>query len=204
MLALFLAVINSPEDRFLFETVYYEYRGLMLNIAKGMLHDHHLAEDAVSESFWRIAKSFDKVLKGFKDSLNKACLGKADIICPQMCSFVVIVVKNVTIDMLRKRRKEKTLFEENEQFLDCLGKTSENCCSAEDFHLGKERIDEITNAVDNLSDTLRHTLYLYVVLELSIEEISCLLGCSYETVKKRIQRGRKELQKMLGESDDRA
>lgn len=51
MLALFLAVINSPEDRFLFETVYYEYRGLMLNIAKGMLHDHHLAEDAVSESF---------------------------------------------------------------------------------------------------------------------------------------------------------
>lgn len=202
MISLFLSMIESAEGRSLFEHVYYEYRGLMHSIAMSILNDHHLAEDAVGEAFWRIARRFDMLMDNLRRSIGKENLGKEDILCPPIKAFTVIVVKNVSLSYLKKLKKENTLFVESEDLLDALHAER---CSAVDEELspmdvvdGRETADNIAQAVNELSETLRHTMYLHIVLELSIGETADILGLDYETVKKRIQRGREKLQRKVG------
>ena len=48
---LYMAMIESEEDRSKFEIIFYEYRDLMYSVAKKILHDDRDAEDAVQEAF---------------------------------------------------------------------------------------------------------------------------------------------------------
>lgn len=61
MIGLFLALIDTEEDKIKFVTLYEKYRKLMFYIANDILKDTDLAEDAVQEAFFRIAKNFKKV-----------------------------------------------------------------------------------------------------------------------------------------------
>ena len=49
MLTLYLSLIETPQDKTLFEQVYYTYRKQMYFVAKSILEDNFLAEDAVQE-----------------------------------------------------------------------------------------------------------------------------------------------------------
>ena len=201
MLTLLLAVIDSPEDQTLFEAVYNKYRGQLLGIAISMLNDHQLAEDAVSETMWKTALNFEKLLVHLRGDSGREQLDTNDVLCPRTNGFVVIVLKNICRDMLRKGKKESIVFYADEAALDSLCDESED--GTEDRYISSENALEITRTVEGLSETLRYTMYLYIVLEFSIEETAEILGCSYETIKKRIQRGRKELQRALeGNNND--
>ena len=201
MISLFLSMIESAEGRSLFEHVYYEYRGLMHSIAMGILKDHHLAEDAVSEAFWRVARKFDILTDNIRRSVGKENLRKEDILCPQTKAFAVIVVKNVSLSYLKKQKKENTVFVEDEDLLDALH--TRECSAVDegpgplDVLSGRETAEDIARAVNELNETLRHSMYLHVVLGLSIGEITDILGISYDTAKKRIQRGREKLQRKV-------
>ena len=61
MLQLFLTLIEETTEKEKFEVLYYRYRDLMHYIAMAILHDEHLAEDAVQEAFFRVARNFHKV-----------------------------------------------------------------------------------------------------------------------------------------------
>ena len=61
MMNLFLTLLDSEEEKSKFEKVYEKYRKLMHYVAKGILADDQLAEDAVQEAFFRSAKNFYKV-----------------------------------------------------------------------------------------------------------------------------------------------
>lgn len=61
MIPLFLALIDDEQDLIRFEEAYAEYKMLLHYIARGILRDEHRAEDAVQETFVRIAKNFHKV-----------------------------------------------------------------------------------------------------------------------------------------------
>lgn len=202
MLTLLLAVIDSPEDQTLFEAVYYKYRGQLLGIATGMLNDHHLAEDAVSETMWKTALNFEKLLTHLRAEKGREKLAVEDVVCPRVNGFVVIVLKNICRDMLRKNKHLRVLLCEDEGVLDSLSDEKED--GTEDRYISSEQASEIVKAVDNLSETLRYTLYLHIVMEFSIEETAEILGCGYETVKKRVQRGRVQIRQSLeGIYDDR-
>lgn len=173
----------------------------MHSIAMGILKDHHLAEDAVSEAFWRVARKFDILTENLRRSVGKEKLGKEDILCPQTKAFAVIVVKNVSLSYRKKQKKESTVFVEDEDLLDALHTGQ---CSAVDVEpgpldvlSGRETAEDIARAVNELNETLRHSMYLHVVLGLSIGEIADILGISYDTAKKRIQRGREKLQRKV-------
>lgn len=195
MISLFLSMIESAEGQSLFEHVYYEYRGLMHSIAMGILNDYHLAEDAVSEAFWRIARNFERLTGNLRTSSGIDTLEKEDVLCPEIKAYAVIVVKNVSLSKLKKQRRYR------EVLLDEIQNDLTDSVSidqwAEDIQISREKVSDIASAIDELSETLRHTMYLYIVLEFSIEEISDILGIDYETVKKRIQRGRIKLQRKV-------
>ena len=58
---IYMAMIDSPNDRDKFERIYHKYRFLMLNVAKKILTNHHDAEDAVHQAFISIIENIDKI-----------------------------------------------------------------------------------------------------------------------------------------------
>lgn len=95
---LFLMALESPEDKSKFEAIYYSYRNLMYWIAKDILGDASLAEDAVQEAFCRLVKNISKI---------------GEIDCSTTKKYIILTTKSAAIDIYRKRTgKELVLFEE--------------------------------------------------------------------------------------------
>ncbi len=186
MLVTLLQLIDSPEDKRRFEQLYYEYRNLMFYFAKGMLGSDRAAEDAVSEAFIRIIKHFHDF---------------DEIICPRTKNYIVLVVKSVCIDMLRKKSREPqfVMAEDAEGLMDLATPVE----SGEEEMFRRYDMDRIIEAIHGLPEIYKTTLMLYAVRDESLTEIAEHMGCGKETVKKRLYRARRELRKRLEVQDGR-
>mgnify|MGYP002084514187 FL=1 len=63
MLMIYLSMLDTEEDKDIFIVLHGEYSQMMYKKAYYILKDSALAEDVVQESFIRILKNFDKVIK---------------------------------------------------------------------------------------------------------------------------------------------
>ena len=61
MLPIYLAELDTQEEKDLFEKLYREYKSKMFSIASGILNNEADAEDAVDMAFHRLAKNFTKI-----------------------------------------------------------------------------------------------------------------------------------------------
>lgn len=52
MLVYYLQMLDTPEEKIRFEQIYLKYRGLMYQVADGILHNRQDAEDAVHNAFF--------------------------------------------------------------------------------------------------------------------------------------------------------
>ena len=91
MLQFYLQLLDTEEEQRDFTLLYETYRKLMHWIAKRILYDEGLAEDAVQEAFLRIAKNFYKI---------------KEILCPETRNFVVIIVRNVALTMRHQQTRD--------------------------------------------------------------------------------------------------
>ena len=171
---IYLKMLDTPEERTKFETLYYTHRRTMLHIAMQILKDHQLAEDAVQEAFLRLAKNFSKI---------------EQVDCPRTRVFTVIIVRNIALTMLAERKKETVL-----ESPDVVTPPE---YALEDHVLERIAYEEVLRAIRELPVIYRDILYLQCVEEYKLTEISKLLGIETETVKKRAQRGRKKLLEQL-------
>ena len=57
----YLAMIDSPDDRHKFEVIYNTYKQLMYYIANNILGDIKDSEDVVHEAFLKIIDIFEKI-----------------------------------------------------------------------------------------------------------------------------------------------
>lgn len=174
MMNLFLTLLDSEGEKSKFEKVYEKYRKLMHYVAKGILADDQLAEDAVQEAFFRIAKNFYKV---------------GEIDCPQTKNFVVIIVRNAALTIVKK--------EETASSIEEIDSLSDGEVRQDDSTFEKVEISELIGEILNLPETYRYPLYLYGVYDYKMAEIANLLGITTETAKKRVQRGRQILRNNL-------
>jgi RNA polymerase sigma-70 factor (ECF subfamily) len=74
---------------------------------------------------------------------------------------------------------------------------SDNAANPEEEVLRLEREQQLSDALNGLSDTFREVIVMCDIEGLSYEEISQTLGVNLGTVKSRIARGREELRKRL-------
>ncbi|MBQ3009117.1 MAG: sigma-70 family RNA polymerase sigma factor [Oscillospiraceae bacterium] len=167
---IYLSMLDTAEEKSKFEQLYNRYRFTMLHTANSILQDISLSEDAVHDAFIRIAKNMNKL--GAVESM-------------QTKGFVVIVVKNVALTMA-KRRSSTFFMEDEAAFLNIPDNASEDIFSKAGF-------ESIVSQIVSLPDIYKEVMYLYLVNEMKIKEISSLLRLPEETVKKRLQRGRKLL-----------
>jgi RNA polymerase sigma-70 factor (ECF subfamily) len=171
-----LFVFATEQERDKFEYIFRKYNRLMLHKAYGILQDYHLAEDATSEAFIRIHKNMHKI----DDPTDKKSI-----------AFIITIVKNVSLTMLKKERSYNT--EEYDEELQ------------DDFNLEESTISQLSSefiyqTVDKLGEEMKAVFLLRYVSELSHKEIARILGISENNVTVRLHRAKKKLAELLSEA----
>ena len=171
---IYLNLIDTEEQKSKFEQIYNNYKHTMFYVAKSILKDDYLSEDAVHNAFINIAKSMDNI---------------SEVDSNRTKGYVVVIVRNISFNMLKKQNKDVAIDELEENIKD------DN--SLEDEVLSKLSVDSIIEEITSLPMIYKDVLYLSYVEDLPTQEISRLINISNEAVKKRLQRGRKILQKVF-------
>lgn len=147
------------------------YSERLVRIAFMYVKDQSTAEDRVQNAFIKAYQSMHKL----KDVDN-----------PLPWLFRIVV--NECKSYLKKNRREvvtSVFSEQNEK-------------SAEEVYLYQLESSKLHNAILKLQESYKLPIVLYYFEELQVQEIANLLGVSIETVKVRLHRGRKRLEKLLG------
>lgn len=167
MLSIYTAVIEDEKQKNKFEQLYEKYRDMMYYKAYEILKDSYMAEDAVHDSFLRIAKN----MKSIKDvdSLKTK-------------SFILTVTKNRAIDLYRQRKtrnhvdwKEENIKEIN----------------------SKENDPILKILIMELPDIYRDILVLKYYHGYTYKEIAKIQGIQTQTVGIRLHRAKQMLQEKL-------
>lgn len=162
-----LDMIDDPDDRELFRMIYDHYSQLLFYQANLMLDDEQKSEDALTETFTRLAKHFQKTDKK---------------VCQRMKHFLVIINRNVVIDMLRKDSKEIPVPPDSQIF--------ESVYTDGDEGLLNARLEEAAETIERMPDKYRDVLYMKFAGNVPEKDIAILLGISEDAVYKRLERGR--------------
>lgn len=190
MLFIYLSMLESPEDKGKLEQIYNEYERLMLYVAYDILKDYHLAEDAVNDAFIRIINNFEKLFAK-----------NDELICPRSKKLVVVITKNICIDMQRKKNRYLEQAIETDEGASVIDDIKQEP-SAQDEYFQKYGVDRIKDAFSKLPENQKIALYYLSIINNTVEEIASILGEKPETIKKRIYRARKALRKILEENNE--
>ncbi|WP_165613382.1 RNA polymerase sigma factor [Desulfotruncus arcticus] len=136
--------IKNEDDRYKAVEIYKLYRGTMLYIANSILHETHLAEDAVSEAFIRIIDNLEKI-----NTINDH----------QTRGFVVIIVRNISLDLLRRQNRNQT------KPLDDYIEYSEYKEPVLDDIAARGACDKIADSIAKLNKNYSDILYLKMELK---------------------------------------
>lgn len=169
---MYLQVIDTPQEKRKFVILYEKYRHLMMKVANDILKDCYWAEDAVHESFIKVAHHMEKI--GEPDSVETK-------------RYLIIVTKNTAIDIYRKRSKQMS----NEIFVETLDENIEVSGAGTDV---ENRVLEI---LKKLPDKYKDVFLLKYSNYMENYEIAEVLGITEENVRKRISRGKMMIQKAL-------
>lgn len=180
MLSMIMAIQND-NDREKAAEIYRQYGSTMLYIAKSILNDAHLAEDAVSEAFVRIINNLEKI-----DTND----------CYHTRGFVVIITRNVSLDIIRKQNRGRTInIDDFSDYSKCEDPVFDDITT-------REACSVIKNAISKLNSNYSDILYLKMEYDYSNKEISKILNISEENVKMRLSRARKALKEQLLEENN--
>lgn len=161
------------------EKVYYTYRDDMFMAAFEVLHDEMLAEDAVSESFVRVIKLWDRLK--FDNKLKTK-------------RFLLVVCRNVAIDIYRKSKKvNEVLYEETESEI-AIDNTIQTVIS-------RESVEKIMSIIADLDPIYKDVLIMQKFCGVKRCEIARLFGITEETVTKRLQRAKTKIREEMRKED---
>ncbi len=178
MLMICLGLVDTPEEKNKLERLYEQYRGLMFHVAREILKDEGLAEDAVQEALIKLAKNLKKINE--KE-------------CHKTKHFIVIIVESASKDIYRKEKKNMTVsWEEIE----------------ENYHFPlRERVEELSEltgvdrAILSLPATYRQIFRMKYKWGYSNKEIGKILGIRQSALRQRIARGKVILKDILDEME---
>lgn len=152
------------------------YRQMMYKIAYGILHKKADAEDAVQDASLWIINNFNKVY---------------DIPCNERGFYIASIIRNTSINLLNKQKRhiEYDIDEYQENIASDL--------SVEEAVVSKCTVEEIKEALKELSDSDYTLMYLYAFKEMKPKEIAEIMGISEKNIRVYILRARKRLIRVL-------
>lgn len=172
-LMIFYMTFVSYDDKDKFEYLYTKYKKLLLYKAYEILKDYSLAEDATSEAFIRIYKNLHKI-----DDVNSN----------QTISFLVIIVKNISLTFLKKEKRNATeIFDDDLQ----------DATNLEDYILSEITSENIYQLMNQLTEDLKSVFILKFAHNLSNKEIAKALHIKESNVGVKLFRAKEKLSKIL-------
>lgn len=184
MLAFFLTLIEDENDRQLFERIYHSYRSQMMRVAVGVLGNETDAEDAVHETFCKVAEKHLDTVRAICDERD-------------MRNYMLKAAKNLALNSRRGGSRRS-----NVEDIDSLA-DDETCISDEDFVdelCSEDSYRELVAVIRGLDPRYSQVLYLHFVLEMPMPEVAEYLDRKLETVKKQLVRGKALLAEKLKEN----
>ena len=167
MLTFFLAALESDDDRRMFEAIYARYHARMERTALRILTDQKDAEDALQNAFVQVIRHFEKIYS---------------IPCKELPFWLVSIVKNESISILRKRRREFQMDDWDE-----VNRAAEDVTG---YH-------ELVDLVRSLPESYRAVLEMKLLLGYTDRETAQCLGITESAVSARASRGRALLRDMI-------
>lgn len=173
MLPIYLASIETEQERAFFIELYNENRRAMYAFAFRYLKSEHDAEDVVHDVFLTVAN-------GYIDKLSSQ---------PKECvrSFLFVCTKNRALSLIKKRSGSVSL--------ECIAEnghevpSTDSDVSIEDIISDKALLEKAKEAMNGLDPIYADALFLHLE-GYSARSISELFGENYQTVKKRIYRAK--------------
>lgn len=167
---IFLSMLESDRERRVFSELYNQYGNAMLRVAQRYFpEDPQDAEDAVQNAWLKVVKNILKI---------------QEIPCKKRGAYLVIIVRNEAITILRKRRR---------------GLPFEDALAGEAAGLGDDSGKPVIELIRAMPDTYRAVLEMRFVEERSTKEIAAALHLTESAVNTRIHRGRAILIEKLRE-----
>ena len=166
-----MSMIDSDEDKDLFEGLYLKYRKHMKFIAMQILGDEYLAEDAVHNAFLGIAKHIDILLSA--DESKGRC-------------YCIKAAKNAALNIARKNSRTDSAVSIEDMYDVADEKSFEEL-------IEKSEYEEVLDVIRNMDETYRDTLYLRYVMDMPVKKIAQVLERKESTVKQQLVRGKKML-----------
>ena len=176
MLGFYLSLIDEPDDKEKFAEIFRSYGNMMFSKAMSVLHNAALAEEAVQESFLKIAKNISKI---------------SDPNCSKTAAFIVIIVRNTALDMLKTEHINDT-----EPLDESIPDISSDTLSR---IISNDGYNALLNAVNGLDSIYSDVLMLKLVYGYDTASISKLMNIPVKTADSRIYRGKKLLMTKLEE-----
>lgn len=179
-IGLMLLGIKNEEERRFITQIYLDYRKLMYAVAMEIVRDSGIAEDMISASLIEMMEQIDALQK---------------INCCNLTSYVASIVRNNSLDYIRKRDRRQTKF-----FLpkdeDALNQAAspEN---VEEAFLLRAEIAELRAAIERLSPEERMLLTMKYLDGMGDREIAGVLGVAKDSVRTYLSRARRRLRKIM-------
>lgn len=167
MIAAYLAMLESDEDRNKFMKLYESYEKKLYAVALHILENNEKAEDAVQQAWLRILQHWEQV-----SCLDWDLAG----------GYVVTTVKNAAIDILRLEKRVESL------------PTTWDPPAREE---SKDEYQYLISLIQALPDIYRRILELKYVEENTNREIAKRLKMNEATVATRARRGKMMLKERL-------
>jgi len=168
---------NAPGKAELLEQLYTQYGRLMYHVAYEILRDPYLAEDAVQSAFLKLTKNTFSI-----DSVS----------CNKTRYFMVIIVRNISIEIYHAKKKNALLFEEEE-----LSAIPDDAQSPLDNILHDEGIETIQRMLRAMDTKYSDMIMMRYFYDYSLSEIAALFNISEQLVRVRLHRARKMLVEKL-------
>lgn len=169
MIAVYLALIDSEEEKIRFTRLYNRYLRLMTSVAKRKVPTAQDVEDVLQDTFFYIAKNFDKI---------------GDVDSPQTKQYVCILTEGFAINKYKKETKYIPVETEFDG-TDIINET-------DNFEL-----QDLKAAVDSLSDEYKNLIYLTYNYGYKSDEIAKMFNMSASSVRKKLQFARAEIKEYL-------
>ena len=174
MVGAYLALIEKAEEKSQFEELYNKYRTTLMTVAYNILKDTSLAEDAVHETFFALARNMNKIS-------GKNCI--------QIRNYLIIIVKNASYKIYNKDKKEISIDEIDYNIQDI-----QNIELDIEDKIAQKKLMELIKSLD---DKYADVLILKYFYDLQDKEIAKSLGISLENAKIRLYRGKNMLKSKL-------
>ena len=175
MLIIYLAALESFEERGKMASLYNNHKRRLMYTALSITHNREMAEDAVENTFLAAIKQKDKVFKMDDEDFLR---------------WSIIVIKHKCIDLLRKETHYSETPIEDMQLI-----SDEQ--SPDDFIVQQNTYELMRKYINDLDDLSKLALEMKYISDLTMKEIGAELGISPTQVNNKIARAKAKVRKSL-------